>query len=164
MLPGVSIRNTKMNFDERGWFSELMRVDWEESEQDLAQASLSFSYPNTIRAWHRHLRGQIDYLTILEGAKVCIYDEDSSELDEIVLTSYNRQLLKIPGTYWHGFKVIGNTPAWLLYFENRLYDYESPDEERRPWNDQNIVPRIINGRTDDPRVGRPWDWTLPPHR
>ena len=40
---------------------------------------------------------------------------------------------------------------------NRLYDYESPDEERRPWNDSSIVPKEINGREDDPRVGKPWD-------
>jgi len=39
---------------------------------------------------------------------------------------------------------------------NKLYDYDNPDEIRRPWNDP-IVPESINGRTDDPKVGKPWD-------
>ncbi len=52
-------------------------------------------------------------------------------------------------------KVIGNEPALLFYFTNRLYDYETPDKERRPWNDQTVVPVKINGRTDDPRCGKP---------
>jgi len=38
----------------------------------------------------------------------------------------------------------------------------TPEEEeeikerlRRPWNDPTIIPKSINGRTDDPRVGKP---------
>jgi hypothetical protein len=27
-----------------------------------------------------------------------------------------------------------------------------------------IVPRLINGRTDDPRYGKLWDWFYPPHK
>ncbi len=166
MLPSVKTKNIKVNSDERGFISELLRADWKDIiEEDIVQVNCSFSYPNVVRAWHRHLRGQLDYLSILKGAiKVCIYDEDSGELDEIVLTSYNTQVIRLPGMYWHGFKVISNTPAWLLYFFNKLYDYKKPDEERRPWNDQTIIPRTINGKTDDPRIGRPWDWNYPPHK
>ena len=70
----------------------------------------------------------------------------------------------MPGRYWHGFRALGTEPVWLIYFVTKLYDYDNPDEERRPWNDPSIVPKSINGRTDDPRVGRPWDWFYPPHR
>jgi len=52
----------------------------------------------------------------------------------------------------------------LIYFVNKLYDRENPDEERRPWNDQTVNPRSINGRSDDPRIGKPWDWSYPPHK
>ncbi len=55
-------------------------------------------------------------------------------------------------------------PAVLVYFVSRLYDYENPDEVRRPWNDSTIVPAKINGREDDPRCGKPWDWFYPPHK
>jgi len=165
MLLGVKTKNLKVNSDERGFFLELLRTDWKDFiEEDIVQVSFSYTYPNIIRAWHRHLRGQIDYIAILKGAiKVGIYDEHSGELDEIKLSSHNPHIARIPGIYWHGFKVVGNEPAQLLYFVNKLYDYASPDEERRPWNDQTIIPSSINGKTDDPRVGKPWDWSLPPY-
>lgn len=56
------------------------------------------------------------------------------------------QILRVPGHYRHGFKVIGYEAAYLLYFVNKLYNYDNPDEERRPWNDRTIVPVAINGK------------------
>jgi len=167
LLEGIQIKLLKRRPDERGTFTELMRKDWKEllGEDKIAQANLSVSYPGIIRAWHRHIRGQVDYFIVLKGSlKICAFEDDSSKLTEIISTGQEPQIVKILGKYWHGFKVIGNEPAWLLYFVNRLYDYENPDEERRPWNDSNIVPKSINGKTDDPRVSKPWDWTLPPYR
>jgi dTDP-4-dehydrorhamnose 3,5-epimerase len=57
-----------------------------------------------------------------------------------------------------------NEPAMLIYFVNRLYDYKSPDEVRRPWDDPAIVPALINGKAGDARCGKPWDWFSPPHK
>lgn len=167
MLDGIQIKPLKRIPDERGFFTELMRKDWKElfKEDEIVQANLSISYPGIIRAWHRHLRGQVDYFVALQGAiKICAYDEVSGELDEIVLTGYDPQIVKIPGIYWHGFKVISNEKAWLLYFVNKLYNHENPDEERRPWNDPTIIPKSVNGKTDDPRIGKPWDWLAVPYR
>ncbi len=81
-----------------------------------------------------------------------------------LIEKLRNQLVRIPRHYWHGFKAIGTEPAYLIYFVSRLYDYENPDEIRRPWNDPSIVPKSINGRKDDPRVGKPWDWFYPPHK
>ncbi|MEM2937167.1 MAG: dTDP-4-dehydrorhamnose 3,5-epimerase family protein [Candidatus Bathyarchaeia archaeon] len=167
MLPGVATKELKRIPDERGFFTEVIRNDWKDLlEQDnIAQANLSITYPNIIRAWHRHKKEQTDYFVVLKGAvKICAYEDESSELDEIISTEYNPQIVRIPGKYWHGFKVVSNEPAWLLYFVNKLYSYEKPDEERRPWNDPKIIPKSINGKTDDPRVGKPYDWNYPPHR
>jgi dTDP-4-dehydrorhamnose 3,5-epimerase len=74
------------------------------------------------------------------------------------------QVVRVPGHYWHGFKAIGSRPATLVYFTNRLYDYDDPDEVRRQWDDPTIMPAIINGRKDDPRCGKVWDWLQPPHK
>jgi len=166
MLVGIQIKLLKRRFDERGFFLELMREDWKEIVQDdIAQANLSISYPGIIRAWHRHIRGQIDYFIALKGAiKICAHDEETGELNEIISTGNALQIIRIPGKYWHGFKVISNEPAWLLYFVNKLYNYEKPDEQRRQWNDPTIIPKSINGKTDDPRIGKPWDWNYPPHK
>jgi len=167
MLKGIIIKPIEILNDERGAFTEIFRNDWKDllGEDSIVQANLSITYPNIIRAWHRHARGQVDYFLALQGAiKICAYNEKTGELDEVVSTGHNPQIVRIPGEYWHGFKVLGNKPAWLLYFVNKLYDYKKPDEERRPWNDPTVVPTSINGRKDDQRVGKPWDWTLPPHR
>ena len=167
MLKGIKIKPLKRHFDERGSFTEIMRIDWKDilDEDRFVQANLSISYPGIIRAWHRHLRGQTDYFICLNGTiKICAYDDETKELDEIISTGEEPKIVKIPGHYWHGFKAIGDKPAWLLYFVNRLYDYQNPDEERRPWNDETIIPESINGRKDDPRVNKPWNWLAPPHK
>lgn len=167
MLPGVIIKPLKRIPDERGFFTEIFRRDWKDLFEDegIVQANLSITYPNIVRAWHKHERGQIDYFIVIKGAlKICAYDDATGELDEVISTGENLQVVKIPGHYWHGFKVVSNETAQHVYFVNRLYDYAKPDELRRPWNDSSIVPKSINGKIDDPRVGKPWDWFLPPHK
>lgn len=157
MLPGVKVYDIKKNIDERGFFAELLRLDWGSLVEDnnIVQVNLSMSYPGIIRAWHRHLRGQIDYLCVVRGAlKVCAYDdrEDSKtkgQLDEIILNSEQIQIIRIPGFYWHGTKCIGDEPSIVLYFVTKLYNYKNPDEERRPWNDPSII---------DPKTGEQYDW------
>jgi len=171
-LPGVKLVDLARFPDERGIFTEIMRSDWKELLGDdvIVQANLSITYPGIVRAWHKHERGQVDYFIVVKGAiKVCAYDDDENSptrghMVEVVLSSDRMQLLRIPGHYWHGYKVVGNEPAYLVYFVTRLYDYKNPDELRRPWNDPTVVPNRINRREDDPRVGKPWDWFRPPHK
>lgn len=164
MLPGVRIKDLKKIPDERGFFAELLRKDWKEyvdEDDEFVQSNLSMTYPSIIRAWHRHDRGQIDNFVVLRGSyKICAYDdkEDSptkGQLDEIVVSEEKLQIIRIPGHYWHGSKVVSSEPGLILYFVTRLYDYKNPDEERRPWND----PKII-----DPRTNQPYDWNKTPHK
>jgi dTDP-4-dehydrorhamnose 3,5-epimerase len=167
MLKGVRIKTIDRFVDERGFFTEVMRKDWKElfAEDTIAQANHSFTYPNIIRAWHRHLRGQVDYFLVLKGSiKIGVYDDEKAELDEIISTGLDLQIVRVPGAYWHGFKAVGNEPAMLLYFTTNLYDPANPDEERRPWNDPLIIPKIINGKKNDPRIGKIWDWNLPSNK
>lgn len=172
-LPGAKLVDLTRFPDERGIFTEVMRTDWKdllEDDDNITQVNLSITYPGIVRAWHRHLRGQVDYFLVIKGSiKVCAYDDKENSktkghLVEVVLSEDRMQVLRVPGHYWHGFKVVGYEPAYLIYFVNKLYNYENPDEERRPWNDPSIVPLAINGKKDDPRVGRPWDWFYPPHK
>lgn len=163
MLPGVRLYDIKKFPDERGFFAEILREDWKEflEDDEVVQANLSFSYPGVIRAWHRHLRGQVDYFIVLRGAmKICAYDDDPTsptrgELDEIIASSERLQVVRIQGNYWHGMKTLGNEASMTVYAVNRLYDYKNPDEERRPWDDPTII---------DPRTKKPFDWNRPPHK
>ncbi len=166
MLMGIIIKPLKRLYDERGSFTEVMRRDWSDVfPEEIVQANMSISFPGIVHAWHRHERGQVDNFLVVKGAlKICVYDDESAELDEIVSTGESPQIVKVPGHYWHGFGVVGNEPAMLVYFVNRTYDYMQPDGVRRSWNDLTIVPQSINGNTVDSRRGKPWDWFCPPHK
>ena len=171
-LKGIQTHDIKILPDDRGFFAEALRNDWSEllSDEWITQVNLSCSYPGVIRAWHRHLRGQVDYFLVVRGAmKICAFDDvERSDtrgyLAEVVACEDRPQIVRVPGHYWHGTKTLGPKPSLTVYFVTRLYDYKRPDEERRPWNDLAVVPRTINGKSDDPRVGKPWDWFFPPHK
>ena len=165
-LNGVSTKDLSIFVDERGSFAEVIREDWTDFiDEWIRQASIKSCYPNMVTAWHRHLLGQFDYFLILSGGmKLCAYDDNEKQLVEIVTTEAKPMLIRIPGQYWHGLKAIGTSPSLLIYFTTRLYDYKKPDEEHRPWNDPNIIPKQINGKINDPRANQPWDWFYPPHK
>jgi dTDP-4-dehydrorhamnose 3,5-epimerase len=166
-LEGVKTYEIKILPDERGFFAEAFRQDWKEffEGEQIKQANLSYSYPNVVRAWHKHLRGQIDHFLVLKGAmKICAYDETTGKMAEVIASGEKPTVVRIPGKYLHGTKTVSSEPSLTVYFVNRLYDYKNPDEHRRPWNDQTIVPTEINGKTDDPRVGKPWDWFRVPYK
>jgi len=81
-----------------------------------------------------------------------------AELDasgKVIQLTEKPQLERIPGIYWHGTKTVSNESSLVIYFVTRLYDYDDPDEERRPWNDSNIV---------DPKTRKPFNWNEPSHR
>jgi dTDP-4-dehydrorhamnose 3,5-epimerase len=167
MLDGVRLFELKKFIDERGSFTEVMRADWEVllENDSIMQTNLSVNHPGVVKAWHKHERGQIDYFFVLGGTvKICVYDEEMKELNEIVSSGEKLQLVRVPGRYWHGFKVVGNKQSVLIYFTNKLYDRTNPDEIKIPWNDQKIVPKIINGKINDPRCNKPWDWLYLPNR
>ncbi len=158
MLKGIQVYEIKKFPDERGFFAEALRQDWKDllKKEWVVQANLSYSYRGIVRAWHRHLKGQVDYFIVLKGAmKICAYDEKSKQLDEIVASEHRLQVVRIPGHYWHGTKTVSDEPSLTLYFVTRLYDYGNPDEERKPWNDPSII---------DPKTKQPYDWEKPPHK
>ena len=148
MLEGIKIKELQRRPDERGSFTEIIREDWEDilSEKFL-QANLSITFPGIIRAWHRHNRGQIDYFVVLNGViKICVYDDETRELSEIISTGLNPQIVRVPGKYWHGFKALGEEHALMLNVPTELYNYKKPDEYRLPPDTRKI----------------PYDWKLSP--
>jgi len=163
VLPGIRFHVLKKLIDDRGFFMEALRADWQDllGGDTILQVNLSMSFPGMIRAWHRHQRGQVDYFLVLRGTvRICAYDDVEAsptrgQLTEVVTSGEVPQLVRIPGHYWHGTMTLGSEPSLTTYFTTRLYDYQQPDEDRRPWNDPAIV---------DPRNGRPYDWLRPVHQ
>lgn len=162
-LSGVKVLDVTKRPDERGSFAELIRSDWKDfvGNDIVEQANLSISFPGTVRAWHKHEKGQVDYFFTIKGSiKICVYDDDPNsntrgQLNEIILSGDVPKIARIPGSYWHGTKTIGNETSYTVYFVNRLYDYSHPDELRRPWNDAEII---------DPRTKQPFNWNAEPFK
>lgn len=153
MIHDVEVRDLQVNLDERGHLVEAFRSDWDEYEPEPAMSYYSVTYPGIIRAWHRHLRGQVDYFTCPQGRiKIGIYDDreespTKGELDTFVIGEDKPRVVRVPGDCWHGFKAIGTKPALMVNYPSELYDYEEPDEERLPWDTDEI----------------PLDWDSEPH-
>jgi len=57
-LEGVKVYELKVLPDDRGFFAEALRQDWNDllDGEWIVQANTSYSYPEIIRAWHRHER------------------------------------------------------------------------------------------------------------
>lgn len=153
MINGVETHELQVNADERGHLVEVFRNDWDLYDPEPAMSYYSMTYPGIVRAWHRHMEGQVDHFVCPKGRiKIGIYDdrEDSStrgELNTFVVGEHNQVAVRIPGNCWHGFKAIGDEPAFLLNFPSKLYDYDEPDEERIPYDSDEI----------------PFDWHAEPH-
>jgi dTDP-4-dehydrorhamnose 3,5-epimerase len=152
LIHGIEIKKLEKHIDERGFLCEILRKDWNIFE-DFSMTYFSLTYPNVVRAWHRHPKTkQKDNMCIIQGtAKIVIYDDRQDSptkgiINEFIIGEDNMILLKIPGECWHGFKALGTKPAILINFPNKLYDYESPDEER-------LLP-------DTDKI--PYDWKLAP--
>ena len=162
----MEIQELNLRPDDRGFFCELYRADWSSFfSEPFVQVNLSLSYPGIIRAWHRHARGQIDYFVVVQGSlRICSFDFGTGALEEVVATDRKLQVVRVPGSLYHGTMAVGNQPALTIYGTTRLYDYDDPDEERLPWNDSSVVPTMVNGSATDPRAGVCWDWLRPPHR
>ena len=167
LLEGFKTFDIEKIPDERGSFAEVLRRDNKDFvDGDLfEQINLSFSYPDVVRGWHRHQRGQVDYFFVIKGAmKICAYDDKTMHLVEAISSEGKPRIVRVPGFYWHATKTIGSEPSLTLYFTTRLYDYKNPDEERRNWDSKLICPEIINGDKQDSRAGRPWDWFSTPNK
>ena len=154
---GVKTLIPNVNYDERGFVTEIFRSDWIEFFDGIIpkQVNLSSSKPGVIRAWHRHNRNQIDYFLVKKGKmKICIYDGNKESktfgaLVEISAGEDEFKIVKVPGHFWHGTKTISDTPSETIYFLTNLYNYENPDEERLDWNDPSII---------DPKTKKPYKW------
>lgn len=142
MIDGVVIKNLRVIPDERGRLCELLRCD-EPLFQKFGQVYMTTAYPGVVKAWHYH-RIQTDLFGAVAGMfKVVLFDDrvNSSTLgqtQEIFTGIHNPVLILVPKLVWHGFKNIGETEAVMINVPDEPYNYQKPDEYRRPWNDPEI--------------------------
>ena len=142
MIEGLRIKDIKVNSDVRGNFREVLRED-EGLISKLSQVSIGVTLPGVIKAFHWHER-QDDTMYVLGGKVLMgLYDgrEDSQtkgNKEALILSDERPQMIVIPRGVYHGYKVLGEKPAQVLYIMNNCYDPKNPDEGRVPYDDPKI--------------------------
>jgi dTDP-4-dehydrorhamnose 3,5-epimerase len=145
LIDGVLLRPYDLWPDDRGYFLEVARMG-----QGLAasfpaestQVSAALSYPGIIKAFHYHLH-QTDLWVPSAGMfQVALVDlrpesRTFGRKNTIYAGSLNPWQLLIPPGVGHGYKIIGEQPAVLVYVTNRLYNPK--DEGRIPYNEPAIA-------------------------
>ena len=91
--------------------------------------NITWAYPGRVVAWHRHQK-QTDHWFVIKGyLKVGLMD-DSGQVKWVYLGENDRRVLSIPPGVWHGYMVLGEEEAVLMYYITSKYDEKNPDEER----------------------------------
>jgi dTDP-4-dehydrorhamnose 3,5-epimerase len=99
--------------------------------------NITWAYPGRTVAWPRHQR-QTDHWFVLKGyLKVGLLD-DSRHVRWVYLGENDRRVLSIPPGIWHGYMVLGEQEAILMYYITSKYDEKNPDEERLSIEDAGI--------------------------
>ena len=142
MIKDVIVKKLVRHYDDRGFFMEILRDD-EELLKRFGQATMSKSYPGVIKAFHYHERQEDIWFFPVGNAQVVLYDlrEDSptkGETNIFYLGEDNPQIVVIPVGVAHGYRVLGNEPACIVYFTTESYDSKNPDEKRIEWDDPQI--------------------------
>lgn len=148
MIEGVKVKKLVKHCDDRGFFAEIVREDEPELLKKFGQASWSMSYPGVIKAFHYHEKQDDLWFFPSGNAQVVLYDlrKDSSTYKETAvyyLGEENPMILLIPHGVAHGYRVLGEKPATIIYFTTVSYNRTNPDEKRIPW--------------DDPEIGFSWE-------
>ncbi|MBN8201193.1 MULTISPECIES: dTDP-4-dehydrorhamnose 3,5-epimerase family protein [Bacillaceae] len=147
MIEGVKTKQLIKHCDDRGFFAELIRDDEPELLSRFGQASWSMSYPGVIKAFHYHEKQDDLWFFPSGNAQVVLHDlrENSStfgKTEVYYMGEENQIMLLIPKGVAHGYRVLGEKPAVIIYFTTCSYDKEKPDEKRIAW--------------DDPLIGFDW--------
>ena len=142
MIGGVKIKKLETCIDNRGYFREVLRDD-DKLLIHFGQASISFTKPGIIKAFHWH-RYQDDIFYVISGnTQVALYDirKESKTFKKVTTLKMNDKdpkILFIPRKVAHGYKVLGKKPLVMLYFVSSSYDQKKPDEQRIPFDDKDI--------------------------
>lgn len=142
MIEGVMKKPLVKHCDDRGFFMEVLRED-DPIFGRFGQASMSMSYPGVIKAFHYHALQDDIWFFPSGNAQVVLHDMRQhsttyKQTEAYYLGENNPILLFIPRGVAHGYRVLGNVPATIVYFTNLAYEPTQPDEYRIDYDDPSI--------------------------
>ncbi len=111
----------KMNIDERGNFTELIRT------VDSGQMSVSVSKPGVIRGNHYHHTKMEKFIVVKGSAKITFKHIITNDSKEFLVNDKEFKIINIPVGYTHKIENIGKDEMVLLLWCNEIFDQNSPD-------------------------------------
>lgn len=143
MIDGVKIKKLRVIPDERGRLMEILRQD-DNIFLNFGQIYMTTTYPNIVKAWHKHEK-QTDNVACVQGMiKLVLYDlrpnsPTLKEINQYYLGIHDPQLVQIPPGIYHGWMCISDEEAIIINIPTEVYNYKHPDEQRLDPHDNDIA-------------------------
>ena len=139
-IAGTILTKLKQFHDERGKVMHMLRAD-DSHFQKFGEIYFSCTYPNIVKAWHKHSEMTLNYACIAGGVKVVLFDDrvDSPSIgmiEEHYLSPESYYLLTVPPGIWNGFKAIGENMAVVA--NCATIPHRSNEISRLPFNDERL--------------------------
>jgi dTDP-4-dehydrorhamnose 3,5-epimerase len=150
-IAGIIIRNLVKYTDERGWLTELFRIDDIAPKFHPQMAYMSVTLPGIARGPHEHV-DQADFFCFIGPSNFRIYlwdnrqDSPTYRYKQTFVSGIDRPAsVLIPKGVVHAYKNIGTEPGMVINCPNRLYRGEgrrSPIDEIRHEDDPDTIYRL----------------------
>lgn len=141
-IEGVKSKKLIKHCDDRGFFAEVLRDD-DDLLSNFGQISWSTSFPGVIKAFHYHQKQDDIWFFPSGNVQVVLHDlrgnsSTKGQTEIYYMGEDNPIILLIPKGVAHGYRVLGEKSATVIYCTTKSYDPTNPDEKRISWNDPEI--------------------------
>lgn len=113
--------NLKMNVDNRGYFTEILKSECN------GQVSINLINPGFVKGNHWHHSKNEKFLVVSGEGIIRFRKIGDDRVIEYKVSSQNLEMVDIPTGYTHNIENIGNTDMVVVMWCNELYDCENPD-------------------------------------
>jgi dTDP-4-dehydrorhamnose 3,5-epimerase len=144
LIAGVKLEPFALFPDDRGYFLEVHRMGRGLAAgfpAETTQISAALNYFGTVKAFHYHLHQHDCWAVVTGMLQVALADlrlgsPTYGARNTLYVGPLRPWQILIPPGVAHGYKVIGNREAMLVYLTDRFYNPK--DEGRIPYNDPGI--------------------------
>lgn len=125
-ISGVSVRRLARHVDGRGWLAEIFRSDELSADLRPEMGYVSVTLPGHARGPHEH-RHQTDIFCFPGPGDLDLYlwdgrgGEAAPRRHVLRVGASNPAVVMIPPGVVHAYRAVGEQPALVLNFANRLY-------------------------------------------